>query len=107
MADRMSVSLINNSQRTRYETLSQRDMTFHFYLDHYAMGALGIPESVRYLTNQIGWDRFAFSSPLVYRNLTLEFLSSLSITQSVEPLFIRGLTPLGCLGTPTALQSEL
>jgi hypothetical protein len=58
------------------ESLSHREMTFHFYPDHYAMGALGIAKSVRYLTNQLGWDRFAFSSPLVYRNLTLEFLSS-------------------------------
>ncbi|WJX68337.1 hypothetical protein P8452_52715 [Trifolium repens] len=76
MADRMTVSFRNNSQRTRYETLSLREMTFHFYPDHYAMGALGIAESVRYLTNQLGWDRFALSPPLVYRNLTLEFLSS-------------------------------
>ncbi|KAK2402875.1 hypothetical protein QL285_052361 [Trifolium repens] len=76
MADRMPVSFRNNSQRTRYEILSQREMAFHYFPHHRTMGALGIAESVRYLTNTLGWDRFTYASPLRYRNLTLEFLSS-------------------------------
>jgi hypothetical protein len=40
------------------------------------MVALGISESVRFLVNQLGWDRFIFSNPPTYRNLTLEFLSA-------------------------------
>ncbi|PNX95489.1 hypothetical protein L195_g018682 [Trifolium pratense] len=40
------------------------------------MVALGISESVRFLTNQIGWERFAFSNLPTYCSLALEFLSS-------------------------------
>ncbi|MCI02100.1 hypothetical protein A2U01_0023132, partial [Trifolium medium] len=51
-------------------------MSFHTFPDSHTMVALGISESVRFLTNKIRWERFIFSNLPTYRSLTLEFLSS-------------------------------
>jgi hypothetical protein len=63
------------------------------------MGVLGIAESVRFLTNQIGCESFAFSNIPTYRNLTLEFLSSFRYNPNYETLIHSGLVTFRLFGT--------
>ena len=77
--DDMPVSFRGRNQRTKYGVLSEREMLPTIYLHHGAMTALGIRDSVLFLLNQIGWDNSRLMTCYAtYRNLTLEFLSSLT-----------------------------
>ena len=40
------------------------------------MEALGFEANIKYLCNQLKWDKYADDLNVTYRNLTLEFLSS-------------------------------
>ena len=76
--DNMPVSFRGRNQRTKYGVLSEREMLPTIYPHHGAMTALGIRDSVLFLLNQIGWDSSRLMTCYAtYRNLTLEFLSSL------------------------------
>src|ERR1043165_6489734 len=77
--DDMPVSFRGRNQRTKYGVLSEREMLPTIYLHHGTMATLGIRDSVLFLLNQIGWDNSRLMTCYAtYRNLTLEFLSSLT-----------------------------
>ncbi|CAJ2670172.1 hypothetical protein L195_g018629 [Trifolium pratense] len=98
MADNMVVSFRSNIQRRRFEALRQREMTLHIVPDSHTMVALGISESVRFLIHQIGWESFAFSNLPIYRNLTLEFLSSFKYDPIYGKHLRRGLVSFRLFG---------
>ena len=66
------------AQREKFEVLAQRNMAMTIYYDGLTMDSLGIHDSVLFLFNQLGWENVAIRRRFVtYRELTLEFLSSL------------------------------
>src|ERR1043165_4716084 len=74
----METTFRGRNQRRRFEALSQRDISLTLYHDEPTMYALGIADSVYYMLNQLGWERAHLKSRFItYRELTLEFLSSL------------------------------
>src|ERR1051325_1064206 len=74
----METTFRGRNQRRRFEALSQRDISLTMYHDEPTMDALGITESVYYMLNQLGWEKAHLKSRFItYRELTLEFLSSL------------------------------
>jgi hypothetical protein len=75
--DTMPVIFRDPVQEQRYAMLSQRPMLPTRYPDSSCMEALGIEPSVRHLCNQLHWDAYTDVMHVTYRNLTLEFLSSL------------------------------
>ncbi|XP_058762818.1 uncharacterized protein LOC131636188 [Vicia villosa] len=75
--DGMVVVFRDEAQRARFTALSARPMVPTRYPDQSCMEALGIEPSIRYLCNQLGWNDYADDVHKTYRNLTLEFLSSL------------------------------
>ena len=65
-------------QRRRYDYLARKDMALTIYYDGPTMDKLGIRDSILYMFNQLGWENAAIKRRFVtYRELTLEFLSSL------------------------------
>ena len=76
--DDMHVMFRDEIQRKRYAILSERPMLPTRYPDPDFMETLGLEASVRYLCNQLQWEDYAGAMHVTYRNLTLEFLSSLS-----------------------------
>ncbi|KAI5441730.1 hypothetical protein KIW84_010975 [Lathyrus oleraceus] len=76
--DTMLVIFRDSVQEQRYAMLSQRPMLPTRYPNSSCMEALGIAPSVRHLCNQLQWDEYTDAMHMTYRNLTLEFLSSLN-----------------------------
>src|ERR1044072_6587770 len=74
----METTFRGRNQRRRFEALSQRDIGLTLYHDEPTMDTLGIRDSVLYLFNQLVWEKAHIKSRFItYRELTLEFLSSL------------------------------
>ena len=90
VTDTMVVTFGCAAQERRYETLSQREMGLTAYADDSTMTVLGIRESVYFMLNQIGWDGLLTNRSPTYRNLTLEFLSSLHYDPDSGLGFSRG-----------------
>ena len=86
--DDMHVTFRDDTQRQRYAVLSQCPMAPTRYPDQHCMGTLGIEPSVRYLCNQLQWEEYADAMNVTYRNLTLEFLSSLDYEPYVDSGYI-------------------
>ena len=76
-ADTMHVTFMGDAQQKRYEMLSPREMYPTIFVHDPTLSILVIRESVRFMFNQIGWDYFIHHQQPTYRNLALEFLSSL------------------------------
>lgn len=76
--DTMPVIFRDPVQEQRYAMLSQRPMLLTRYPNSSCMEALGIEPSVSHLCNQLQWDEYTDVMHVTYRNLTLEFLSSLT-----------------------------
>ncbi|KAI5420284.1 hypothetical protein KIW84_044174 [Lathyrus oleraceus] len=74
--DNMQVIFRNEAQRSRYEVLATRTISPTRYLDFPSLIALGLSDSVKYMFNQLIWNRLSFHKHPTYKNLTLEFLSS-------------------------------
>ena len=65
-------------QRRRYDYLARKDMALSIYYDGPTMDRLGIRDNILFMFNQLGWENAAIKRRFVtYRELTLEFLSSL------------------------------
>ena len=75
--DGLDVIFRDDAQRERFATLSARPMLLTRYPDSACMDELGIEANIRYQCHQVRWDAYADEIHVTYRNLTLEFLSSL------------------------------
>lgn len=75
--DDMHVLFKDEIQRKRYAVLSERPMLSTKYPDPDFKETLGLEASVRYLCNQLQWGEYAYAIHVTYKNITLEFLSSL------------------------------
>ena len=71
------ITFATGAQQRSYEMLAQRQMNLTTYVHDPTLTVLGIRESVDFLFNQTGWEGFLAHKYPTYRNLTLEFLSSL------------------------------
>lgn len=82
----MHVHFRDDIQKKHYEALSKRPMQPTRYPDSYCLETLGIEPNIRSMCSQLDWDEYSKSKNVTYRNLTLEFLSSLAY----EPYSGRG-----------------
>ena len=101
--DGMVVIFRDEAQKARFATLSARPMVPTRYPDQSCMEALGIEPSIRYLCNQLGWDYYADDVHKTYRNLTLEFLSSMDYNPRVGEGDERGCLSFRLFGTEYTL----
>lgn len=69
--------------------LYERPMLPTRYPDPNCLEALGIEAIMKYLCNQLQWDKYSDTINVTYRHLPLEFLSSLIY----EPYIGRGINP--------------
>lgn len=76
--DGMDVIFRDDSKISCFSSLSSCHMLPTRYPNQICMEGLGIEASVRYLCHQLSWDEYADDINVTYRNLTLEFLSSLN-----------------------------
>ena len=53
-----TIIFATEAQQRRYEILAQRQMSMTTYVHDPTLTALGIKESVYFLFNPIGWERF-------------------------------------------------
>lgn len=75
--DGMEVVFRDDAQRLCFAALFAQPMLPPRYPDQECVEALGIETSVRYICHQLSWDEYADEIHVTYRNLTMEFLSSL------------------------------
>ena len=78
--------------------LVQREMHPTIFVHDPTLSALGIRESVLYMFNQIGWDYFIHHHQPTYRNLKLEFLSSLHYNPDIGLGLARGVVSFRLFG---------
>ncbi|XP_058723398.1 uncharacterized protein LOC131595132 [Vicia villosa] len=100
--DGMVVIFRDEAQKAQFAALSARPMVPTS--DQSCMGALRIEPSIRYLCNQLGWNDYADDVHKTYRNLTLEFLSSLDYNPWVGEGDDRGRINFRLFGTEYTLN---
>ena len=86
----MHIIFKDEIQRKRYVVQSQHPMFPTWYPDQNYMETLGLEPSVRYLCSQLQWEEYVDAMNVTYRNLTLEFLSSLNYEPYIGRGFQRG-----------------
>ena len=107
--DDMHVVFRDEIHRKRYVVLSERPMLPTRYPDPDFMETLGLEASERYLFIQLQWEEYVDAMHVTYRNLTLEFLSSIIYEPYIGIDSQRGYINFRLFGmsTPSIIRSLL
>ena len=85
------ITFRNGDQWRHYAILGERTISPTCYPDFPSLVYLGLAESVRFMFDQISWERFLIVKHPTYKNLTLEFLSSFNFQPNLGAGLDRGL----------------
>ena len=96
----------NPDHLARYNNLSTRTLIPNRYLDHKAVEELGISDRVNEYLDVVGWNSFAFEPKPVFEELTLEFLSTLTVEKKRLPKNLYGSLRFTLCGQPSMVTVE-